>query len=368
MALAAILASFLSGAARAEFSISGNLPDLEPGSSIQLFREDLDARSQSLEGKAVIQPNHSFKATFKGDPGLFSLVLPNARKIALAIDSNQRVSIEPSFASLSGYAVSGSSDTEMLLAYETVRKESLERLVYPPRAKLNQATAAGIPANQLASLAQAEVDGYAAHRRELNDFTIDQAGTSVALYATSLRWDGDYRRNELKQRVDAIAALHPKLDITRSMQERLRLFELIAIGAQGAPLVGPSLDGETLSLRDYRGKIVLVDFWASWCVPCRVENRHYRDLLDTYSSRGFEVFAVNLDDSYSIWKTASRRDRVTWPQISDSLGWDSPLAAAYNVSALPMSFLLDRNGRIIARNLRGEQLVAKLETVFRKKK
>ena len=86
--------------------------------------------------------------------------------------------------------------------------------------------------------------------------------------------------------------------------------------------------------------------------------------MQTYSTNGFEIFAVNLDESRSRWETASKRDGVSWPQISDSLGWNSPLAAAYNVSALPMSFLLDREGRIIARNLRGPQLAAKLEKLL----
>ncbi|MEC7907359.1 MAG: TlpA disulfide reductase family protein, partial [Verrucomicrobiota bacterium] len=107
-------------------------------------------------------------------------------------------------------------------------------------------------------------------------------------------------------------------------------------------------------------KYVLVDFWASWCVPCRVENRLYNQLLPKYADHPFAIFAVNLDDSRQIWEMASKKDRVVWPQISDSLGWQSPLAAAYNVTALPMSFLMDPDGRIIGRNLRGEALEAKL--------
>ncbi|MCZ6673417.1 MAG: TlpA disulfide reductase family protein [Verrucomicrobia bacterium] len=293
------LALLLPVLAHAGFSVSGTLPQLAPGTQLQLLREDLDKRSQILEGEITVQADRSFDANFTGEPGVFSLELLNSQKIPLAIDWNQRISIATDLSTAIGYSVRGSKDTEVLHAYESFRKESLARLVYPPRAKLNQATAAGASAEQLARLAQGEVDGYSTHRRELNDFTIEKAGTSIALYATSLRWDSDYRGDELQQLVDAFAKIHPDLAITRSMQERMRIFALTAVGATASPLSGQNLEGETLSLEDLRGKVVLVDFWASWCVPCRVENRHYPDLLEKYSSHGFEVFGVNLDDSRS---------------------------------------------------------------------
>ena len=160
--------------------------------------------------------------------------------------------------------------------------------------------------------------------------------------------------------------IHPEtgLAITTSMQTRLQRFARTAIGAVSSPISGRSLDGKSHALADFRGKYVLVDFWASWCVPCRVENRLYNQLLPKYVDHPFAIFAVNLDDSRQIWEMASKRDRVVWPQISDSLGWQSPLAAAYNVTALPMSFLMDPDGRIIGRNLRGEDLEAKLAELF----
>lgn len=351
--------------ALADFSISGTLPQFEPGSTLELLRQDIDQQSQSLEGEIQVETNGSFHATFDGEPGLFSLILPSHEKIALAIDTDQRIVITSAAESPTGYRIDGSPDTEILQAYETLRKDSLVRLVYPPRAALNEANMSRASTEIMARLAAGEVEGYATHRRELNDFSIDRAKTSIALYATSLRWDGDHRIEALQEQVESFAQTHPDLAITRSMLERLRLFSLTAIQSISSPLSGKDLDGNPLSLESYRGKTVLVDFWASWCIPCRVENRHYSKLLEKYSSLGFEVFGVNLDESRFSWARASKRDGVSWPQISDSLGWNSPLAKAYNVSALPMSFLLDPEGRIIARNLRGEQLAAKLEALLR---
>lgn len=352
--------------ARADFSISGTLSQVDPGTKLQFLRQDLDSRNQVNEGELVTQSDHSFEKVLTVEPGLFNLEIPGLGTLPLAIADGEHVVIIANSGVRASLSVSGSPATGILNAYETFRKESLARLVYPPRAALNQATADGVSSEKMAPLAQAEVDGYNAHRRELNDFTIEQVGSSMALYATSLRWDGDYRLEELQEQVATFVKKYPDLAITRSMQERLRLFRLTAIGAQAAPLSGTSLEGESIALNDFKGRVVLVDFWASWCGPCRVENRHYPKLLEKYSESGFEIFGINLDEDRDVWARASKQDLVGWPQVSDLLGFASPMAKAYNVSALPVTFLIDREGHIIAKNLRGKSLARKLEELFGK--
>jgi len=352
--------------ARADFSISGTLSQLDQGTKLQLLRQDLDTRNQINEGELAVQSNHSFEKVFNIEPGLFNLEIPGLGTIPLALADGEHVVIIANPNNSNSFSVSGSPATDILMAYEAFRKESLARLVYPPRAKLNEATADRLSPEEMAPMAQAEVDGYNAHRRELNDFTIGHVGSSMALYATSPRWDGDYRLEELREQVATFAKKHPDLAITRSMRERLRLFGITAVGARATPLSGTSLGGKTISLEDFKGKVVLVDFWASWCGPCRVENRHYPKLLEKYSKSGFEIFGINLDDDRTVWAGASKQDMVSWPQVSDLRGLDSPMAKAYNVSALPVSFLLDREGRILAKNLRGQGLARKLEELFGK--
>jgi len=327
--------------ARAGFTISGNVGSGQYGGELALFRVDIDSNAKQEEGRISIAANGDFRQYFSGEPGLFSLEVPSGQTLGLAIDQDQDIGIHPDAAAPSGYLVTGSPDTLDLQAYEAFRRDSLHRLVYPPRAQLNAAKEnTNAPAELMTRLAKAEVEGYAAHRRELNDFSIERIGNSVALYASSLRWDPDYRLAELREKVDAFAEKRPSLAVTESMQSRLPRFGRTAIGAIGSPLAGQALDGRQYALADFRGKYVLVDFWASWCVPCRVENRLYNKLLPEYAGQPFSIFGVNLDDSRQIWEMASKRDLVSWPQISDSMGWQSPLAAAYNVTALPMSFLI----------------------------
>lgn len=126
-------------------------------------------------------------------------------------------------------------------------------------------------------------------------------------------------------------------------------------------------DGKVRKLSDLRGKVVLIDFWASWCGPCRKENPHVRAMYEKYHDRGFEVFSVSLDNNKDRWREAIAKDGLVWPNhVSDLKGWGSAAAKLYGVSSIPSTFLVDKDGRIIAKGLRGEQLTAVLEQIFGK--
>ena len=126
-------------------------------------------------------------------------------------------------------------------------------------------------------------------------------------------------------------------------------------------------DGKVRKLSDLRGKVVLIDFWASWCGPCRRENPHVVAMYAKYHDRGFEVFSVSLDNNKDKWKEAIAKDNLSWPNhVSDLKGWGSAAAKLYGVSSIPSTFLVDKDGRIIAKGLRGEQLTAVLEQIFGK--
>jgi len=126
--------------------------------------------------------------------------------------------------------------------------------------------------------------------------------------------------------------------------------------------------GKTISLYDLRGKIVLIDFWASWCRPCRMENPNVVSAYKKYSNaklkdaKGFTVFSVSLDKNKTAWKKAIKADHLDWPyHISDLKAWHSKAAAIYNVRSIPTNVLIDAKGRIIAKNLRGNQLHYELD-------
>ncbi|HHM20572.1 MAG TPA: TlpA family protein disulfide reductase [Bacteroidetes bacterium] len=123
-------------------------------------------------------------------------------------------------------------------------------------------------------------------------------------------------------------------------------------------------DGQPLKLSDLRGKILLLDFWASWCGPCRRENPNVVAAYKKYHDKGFDVLGVSLDRDKNRWLQAIERDGLIWNHVSDLKGWKNEAAKLYGVSSIPATVLLDREGKIIARNLRGPQLEAKLKEIF----
>lgn len=161
---------------------------------------------------------------------------------------------------------------------------------------------------------------------------------------------------------ERFAAAHPTaIAQIRSAAAGLRTF---SIGAEAPLFAGNDPEGNEITLESLRGKVVLIDFWASWCGPCRKENPNVVRVYKRFRDQGFEILGVSLDRTKDRWVKAIAADKLTWPQISDLKGWQSAVAKQYGVSSIPQTVLLDREGRILARNLRGQALEDKLAEVF----
>ncbi|GAA0874837.1 hypothetical protein GCM10009118_12450 [Wandonia haliotis] len=148
-------------------------------------------------------------------------------------------------------------------------------------------------------------------------------------------------------------------------QQRYNASQFLGPGQEVPDIVTKDINGEDSKLSDLRGKIVLIDFWASWCGPCRRENPNVVKLYEKYKDAGFTIYSVSLDKSREPWVRAIESDKLTWPHhVSDLKGWGSDLAKLYKVSSIPFTVLIDKDGKVIQKNLRGQQLEMTLASIF----
>jgi len=151
---------------------------------------------------------------------------------------------------------------------------------------------------------------------------------------------------------------------TQQLQQELQSIQAQLIGSIAPEISLPNPEGDTINLSDLKGKVVLIDFWASWCRPCRLENPNVVKLYNKYKDQGFEILGVSLDRDKTSWTRAIQQDKLDWLHISDLKYFRSVAAQTYGVNAIPYTVLVDADGRIIAKKLRGRQLERKLEEIF----
>ena len=147
----------------------------------------------------------------------------------------------------------------------------------------------------------------------------------------------------------------------KAISKQINIGKVTAIGSTAPDFTQNDPKGNPVSLSGFRGKYLFIDFWASWCGPCRKENPNVVKAYQQYKDKNFEILGVSLDNSSPAWIDAIEKDKLTWPQVSDLKGWKNEVAIQYNIQSIPQNLLLDPNGVIIAKNLRGEELSKALE-------
>jgi peroxiredoxin len=223
-------------------------------------------------------------------------------------------------------------------------------------------------ANDTASIGGIEAE-YDSVQKAQSDFTknyILKNGKSVV--AAYLAISNAYAFS-LEDLVAINKAMDPSIAnsaYVKNLAEREVILNSVQPGKQAPEFTMNDTTGKPISLSSFKGSVVLLDFWASWCGPCRAENPNVVAAFKKYSSKGFTVLGVSLDTDKEKWLKAIEKDGLSWTHVSDLVGWQNSAAKQYGVMSIPANFLLDKEGNILASSLRGEDLDKKLEEILGK--
>lgn len=298
---------------------------------------------------------------YVAEPGFYRLNLANQKFVNLVLD-DENVMVNADLAQSGDMpVVEGSADTDLMMRINEIVREAQQETVALEKEYV-QARSEGNSARM--KELEGEYKELEARRAEKVKEAIRNAESSVAaIYGTNyLSKENDFAfLDSLSMRLKRDM---PSSTYVNDFVEGIENMRATVVGEIAPEIALPNPEGEVKKLSDLRGNVVLVDFWAAWCGPCRRENPNVVRMYDKFKDQGFEIYGVSLDRKKEDWVEAIAKDNLSWTQVSDLNYFNSEAAKTYSINAIPATVLLDREGRIIARNLRGEALEEKLEEVF----
>ncbi len=360
--LSANLALFSCGesdSAAGKVVITGNLQNAPVG--VVVLSQYTDSRPKVLD-TLDINSNGDFTYEFDsiGTPTFYELNLYGQRVVKLAL-FKENVDVKFNFSDPTSLTIEGSQDSKEML--------KLEKLMDTYQTQVNQLNERYYEAmskNNADTIRQIQLDAMNLEAQQVVNVKemIESMGNSFASLAAVGLLNPQNDFPFIDALITKLNENYPGTPAIMQMKQQLDELRSLAVGQVAPDIVLPDPNGKSTKLSDLRGKYVLIDFWAAWCKPCRQENPNVVRLFNQYNSKGFEVFGVSLDRSREDWVKAIADDKLAWTQVSDLQYFNSAAAILYQIQAIPATYLIDPDGKIIAKDLRGPSLESKLAELF----
>jgi len=205
----------------------------------------------------------------------------------------------------------------------------------------------------------------ATQNKIMGDYLRNNTGSPIALFVLGQYAGYDINPAEIEPIYNKLSKSLRNTPTGKEFAGWLAVAKKTSVGKPVMDFIQPDAEGKNVSLTSFNGKYVLIDFWASWCGPCRAENPNVIRAYSKFKDKGFDVLAVSLDDEKEKWLAAVQADDLSWTNVSDLKGWKNAAAELYGIRAIPQNLLVDPQGKIVARNLRGDALEKKLEEMIK---
>ncbi len=364
-------------------SISGTL--INPRKGNYVYLDELMSKDVKTVDSVKISEKgtFSFKREIKS-PAFYLLKISDRNFLTMLLEPGDKMNIRSLYDSLSyPISVEGSKGTVLMNEYNQKLRKTINKMSGLSNIYRQNVNNPQLPAiiQSLDSLAQTYLEEINSYTKNYIDNNLTSLVSLIALYqqvspnAYVLNPSKDYK---YYLKVDSsLSLLYPDYEPVAALHEQIKqLVTEVETKATKPPQAGegtvapeiilPSPQGDTIKLSSTRGSVVLLDFWASWCSPCRQENPNLVKAYNLYHKRGFQIYQVSLDKTREAWVNGIEDDQLSkWIHVSDIQYWNSKVVQLYRIESIPANFLLDKEGRIIATNLRGEALETKLAEIFR---
>jgi thiol-disulfide isomerase/thioredoxin len=350
------------------FELKGTLSNAVGGETIYL--EELSPTGKLILDSTKLDEkgNFSFERSAPA-PGFYRVKTSEANFAMLILDSTQKIKLTGDLKDLGNtYTVEGSPDTKIFLELNDLGKIIQTRIdsfqqVFQVRvegSKKDSVTMAAINKD----MEPAYMKIIAEHQKKVAEVVSKNTGSLAALAGIQQLTPDEYMDIYKKVYAD-LSAKYPNSKYLANLKKNVEAYSRVSGGSVAPDFTLNTPEGKPLALSSLRGKIVMIDFWASWCGPCRKENPNVYKVYKKFHDKGFDILAVSLDDEKGKWLAAIEKDGLPWHHVSDLKGWDSEAAKLYGVDAIPFTVLLDKEGKIIGKGLRGSELEDKLEELFK---
>lgn len=337
------------------FKIKGKITNFTEQS---ITINELTPKGLILLDTAAVAKDGSFELNGKVGEKTFAIINFPKGAVLVVLDSLTEMTLSIDANKPDQFGVKGSDDSEQLRKLLEVNSKYMIGL-RGLEAKYAQYTNEA-PGQAMQLQIRMEYDSIMqARTKEIQAFVLNGTPNISAYFATNfLTAEADF---PFFDKVDKeFYPLFPNSKYAREHHQRVEVLRRTAIGETAPDIVLNDPFGKSIALSSLRGKYVLVDFWASWCKPCRMENPNVVRMYNQFKAKGFEIFSVSLDDNKDSWIKAINDDKLLWNHVSDLKKWNASVVGSYNIESIPYTVLLDKEGKIVAKNLRGEELEKKL--------